>query len=206
VNVALERHLVRGRHQLVEDLGTQRTRSGCATHEPSNPCRASRVLSSRTFANAASLTAASRQDGMNAARSDARAHAAGAPNWETCPRCRGLRLGLWSVVAVLLAQLVLSGCGDHSSPAADKCSRHARAATTGQRMNWDGVQFDVPVDWYAVSTCFTPSTDPPVGLLTTQPPHAQCRELADGRGGHCGAPVHLDGSDVWSRRLRATNT
>ena len=42
------------------------TMPGWATHDPSNPARASRSLSARTLANAASLTSGSRL-GMNAA-------------------------------------------------------------------------------------------------------------------------------------------
>ncbi len=43
------------------------TRSGCATHEPSKPARRLTGLSSRTLANARSLTSGSRRLGMNAA-------------------------------------------------------------------------------------------------------------------------------------------
>ncbi len=43
------------------------TRSGWATQVPSQPPCASRSLSSRTFAKATSLTAASRREGMKAA-------------------------------------------------------------------------------------------------------------------------------------------
>ena len=43
------------------------TRSGCATQVPSNPCPASRSLSSRTLASAIAFTSASRREGMNAA-------------------------------------------------------------------------------------------------------------------------------------------
>ena len=43
------------------------TRPGCATQVPSNPASASRSLSSRTAANAISLTSASRRVGMKAA-------------------------------------------------------------------------------------------------------------------------------------------
>ena len=49
---------------LVEDLrGRSRTMPGCATQEPSKPSLASRVLSSRTFCKARSLTSASRRSG-----------------------------------------------------------------------------------------------------------------------------------------------
>src|SRR5579859_2218142 len=43
------------------------TRSGCATHVPSNPSPASRILSSETFSSATALISGSRRDGMNAA-------------------------------------------------------------------------------------------------------------------------------------------
>ena len=43
------------------------TRSGCATHEPSKPSSASRLLSARTAVSAASLTSASLRLGMKAA-------------------------------------------------------------------------------------------------------------------------------------------
>ncbi len=43
------------------------TRSGWATQDPSKPACASRYLSSRTFANARSLTSGSLRLGMNAA-------------------------------------------------------------------------------------------------------------------------------------------
>ena len=108
-----------------------------------------------------------------------------------------LRSGLVSVLVVLVAQLALSGCGDHSTPAADKCSEHSKPAAAGERVNWDGVQFDVPVGWYPVSVCFlTASTTPPVGYLTSQPPQAQCAP-ADAAGGSCHPPAsQLSDKDV----------
>jgi hypothetical protein len=100
------------------------------------------------------------------------------------------------VLAVIVAQLLLSGCGGHSTSDADRCSERAKPATVGQHVNWDGVQFDVPVGWYPVSVCFTTGAPPPVGYLTTQPPHAQCSRVSD-TAGRCGPPVtHLDHDGV----------
>ena len=109
-------------------------------------------------------------------------------------RWLGLRLWLAPVLAIFVAQIVLSGCADHSRPTADKCSRQAKRATAGQRVDWDGVQFDVPVGWYPVSVCFATAAPPPVGYLTTQPPHAQCSRISD-TAGRCGPPVDELGDD-----------
>src|SRR4051812_13568583 len=99
---------------------------------------------------------------------------------------RGLRARTALAVAVAVVGVSsLTGCGGDPAPTADKCSRHAKPATQGQKVTWNGVQFKVPVGWYAVSVCFaTGSTTPPAGYLTTQPPHAQC----DGNGS-CGPPI-----------------
>ncbi len=111
-------------------------------------------------------------------------------------RCLGLRSWLVPVLAIFVAQLALSGCGDHSGPAADKCSRHAKPASAGRRVNWDGVQLDVPVGWYPVSVCFATAAPPPVGYLTTQTPRAQCSRISD-TAGRCGPPIdQLGDSDV----------
>jgi hypothetical protein len=62
----------------------------------------------------------------------------------------------------------------------------SREASEGGRavVNWTGVQFEVPVGWYDVPVCFmTGSTAPPIGYLTTQPPHAQSDDS------HCGPPI-----------------
>lgn len=55
-------------------------------------------------------------------------------------------------------------------------------------MNWGGVLFDVPVEWYAVSVCFATGAPPPAGYLTNQRPHAQCSRISEGAA-RCGPPV-----------------
>jgi hypothetical protein len=101
---------------------------------------------------------------------------------------RALRSGLVGALLVFLAQLVLSGCGDHSTPAADRCSEQSKPATVGERVTWEGVQFAVPVGWYPVSVCFLTGAPPPVDYLTTQPPHAQCSRISESAG-RCGPPI-----------------
>jgi hypothetical protein len=120
-----------------------------------------------------------------------------------------MRLGLAAVLATCAVQLVLSGCGVHSGPVADTCSRQAKPAAVGQRVNWDGVEFDVPVGWYPVSVCFATSAPPPVGYLTTRPPHAQCARISD-TAGRCGLPVDqlgdgdvlVVGAQTWPAKIR----
>ena len=100
------------------------------------------------------------------------------------------------VLALLVAQVAVSGCGSHSTPAADRCSRDAKPARAGERVNWGGVLFDVPVGWYAVSVCFATGAPPPAGYLTNQRPHAQCSRISEGAG-RCGPPAEaeLQGAD-----------
>jgi hypothetical protein len=109
---------------------------------------------------------------------------------------RGRRVALTFVV--LLVASMLSACGDHSAPAADRCSRQARPAGPRTQVNWDGVHLKVPVGWYPVSVCFsTGGTPVPVGYMTTQTPHAQCSGAADSTGGRCHPPVdQLGDKDV----------
>jgi hypothetical protein len=68
---------------------------------------------------------------------------------------------------------------------------HAKPAQAGERVNWSGIHFAVPVGWYPVRVCFATTLAMPVGYLTTQAPRAQCH------GNTCGPPVsHLGDSDV----------
>lgn len=110
-----------------------------------------------------------------------------------------LRFRIASAFAVVVAASALAGCGGNDrAPTVDECSRHAKPATAGTSVNWDGVHFTVPVGWYPVSVCFGTgkSERRPVGFLTTQPPHAQCSP-ADAAGGPCVPPeTQLGDSDV----------
>jgi hypothetical protein len=80
----------------------------------------------------------------------------------------------------------------------------SREASEGGRavVNWTGVQFEVPVGWYDVPVCFmTGSTAPPIGYLTTQPPHAQCDDS------HCGPPIdEVGASDVLVMALQSSTS